>query len=237
MSEPYALFLKLLFDLVKVAGNETKRLVARVTGKRILILGPKGAGKSSFAHYLVNHRLRPPELPYKPTKSLTRQGRFPVPIGDSETLELRVKEAMEVPGSWDANLQAWIMSDSVPDILVIVLDLTTSDASRRHWLEQLTEKLAVSFSEHPKIAEKIETTLILLNKRDCFETSSADLEQQAGVIREKIEANLESTPYNLDRIMILSTVLVDHPEWGDKLASTAVSLIARSVYEQEGGLR
>jgi len=232
VSNPVAITVKLA---AKILPKTTQRLVAWAVGKRILIVGPKAAGKSSLVHYLVNQRLRPAELPYTPTKNISGQGRFPVPVGEGEILELRVKEALEVPGSWDEGFHAWQVFEEAPDILVIVLDVMEAGASGHLWLDEFTKKLADSFLRKPKLAKKLATIVVLLNKRDRFMGSSSDLNRLSDQVRQKISANTNASAYNLNSVSVLPTVLIDHLEWGDKLASAAISLIARSVYELEEG--
>jgi GTPase SAR1 family protein len=185
------------------------------SGKRLLLLGPSGAGKTSFWKFLESDYLRPAG---DVRRTLTEKaGRnVALSIGDERRGRIQLWHPRDVPGHMGAEKHIEYVERYKPNCIVIVLDATRFDlrpgegVSSIVWLEQFCNALETTLKYNRKVASKLERVIILINKwdqipdKDKLEVQNR-FEQR---VRKVVEASLKAGPYKPGDVIIERCALV-----------------------------
>ena len=164
--------------IAHVVPNAYEKAITWWSGKTILVLGPKWAGKTSFMDYLRFATLRtesPPEATTGP-----EQGNYLILKfgGKDATLIMHVRRPIDLPGELGPRKQMEYVSSYKPHALVLVLDSTSPLAgpvipnptgerlSSVSWLREFCVALNSALSSSRKLAKKLKCLMIILNKQD-----------------------------------------------------------------------
>jgi GTPase SAR1 family protein len=139
-------------------------LTTCISGKKILFLGPGGAGKTSFVEYMEFGALEP-ESDHNKTHSVRNTPTFEISMGRERALKLRVKKVTDTSGQVGAVAHAELVGQLKPHAVMIMLDLSGSTSTSEMWIKEFCEHLD-SLSRSKKFLSNIKTFIVVLNKRD-----------------------------------------------------------------------
>jgi GTPase SAR1 family protein len=212
------------------------------SGRQFLILGPARSGKTSFFTYLEDQLLEP-EKTTSVTVGVHKGDNKILRIGPDKSLILRVRKPRDVAGQAPIH-QIEHIKDYTPNCIVIVLDATKffgvpAADSALEWLRQFCGYLDVLLNSNKKIAKKLRSMIVVMNKWDkiAAETKNADEEKEYRelyqlYVREILDNNLHNSFYikdGINNIEIISCALVSHTRFGTSLAKQLIQSIALSL--------
>jgi signal recognition particle receptor subunit beta len=232
MPDPVGLvILQLVVELFKQP--EAQGVIATVhnvvSGKTLLLMGPQRAGKTTFAEYLRRGELMP-EDKYK-LRTLEEQASASFAIGKSqdESVLLRVRKAIDVPGHHKPEEQLRIFEEKRPDAILLMIDLskpmTSEDGS--WWLEDFCDQLAFRLRDKD-IAEHLKCLLVVLNKADHADVH--EIESRTREIREILQQRLRVAwnPTKVDAVRVLPCISVRSPR-GSEMIDDVIRALAYAL--------
>jgi GTPase SAR1 family protein len=140
-------------------------------GKTLLIVGPARVGKTNLFYYLL-HRILNPEEITEPTQDITSHDSEPIPLKIGEGFTVIIRKPLDVPGDVKALRQIQYVETCEPHCLVIVLDATTFYTGKGEmdnslaWLKEFCWHLNVSLTTNQKIARRLKSMFVIINKWD-----------------------------------------------------------------------
>jgi hypothetical protein len=146
--------------------------------RSLLIVGQERSGKSNFYRYLRYGILGRYGEETNITNEPQNSGMFTVTIGDSNrALELTVRRSTDMPGQIGPRESAKRVIRERPDIVVVMLDLTTPqigspNAAFGSWFEQFCGNLFEFSADDDDLRHRPVAILTLLNKHDVFRTEN-----------------------------------------------------------------
>lgn len=231
--------------LLKVGGSALVRLApkglawlrTRLIGKKILVVGPSRAGKTSFIEYARHGVIGHPSanIPETQQTEVAHQV-FKISVGSAKTLELEVHQILDTAGQQGPLTHADAVQQYRPDAVVIVMpvnmvwysDTLPNGQCVKRWLEDFFGDLARQVVRKAKMPKYF---LIFLNKRDT-------------VNARKYAARLQQVRRLLSRLMITDarggqhlhdvfpTVLVQN-KVELSLVDQAIIALARNLYKDK----
>ena len=179
-------------------------------GKRILILGDRRAGKSSFLDYFqygIFEEERETDKTFDPEDRPT----FTITVGKAATLELNVRKSTEIPGQWGPEEQAKEAFDRNPHAIVILVDLKApltmeDERGSADWLSEFCIALEKRWRASRK-RNNLQALIILLNKAD--KVTNEDIENSKKRFKEIVRSELKSALGTMFKnIQIMPCILV-----------------------------
>lgn len=208
--------LQLLVEVIKQpeAQGFIETIKNVVGGKNLVIVGPARVGKTTFAEYLRRGTLEDEDA-FKPrTTEVEESASFAVGKGKNQTVLLRVRSEVDVPGHHTPVEQVKIIGENRPEAIVIM-----SDLSRPYdgvdgfsaWLRDFCDRFIYSLQQHPELGEHLRCMLIILNKKDRF---PHDVTARQAAVRSILNDRLRAAwnPHKVDEIKILPCISVTNPE-------------------------
>jgi hypothetical protein len=212
------------------------------SGRRFLILGPARSGKTSFLHFL-EYLILEPEKPTAPTVRVVKRGDRILRLGPDHSLTLRVRKPRDVPGQAPI-FEIQYIKDYAPHCIVIVLDATKffgvpATDSALDWLRQFCTHLSVLLTSNKKVAKKLKSMTVVMNKWDKIAAAAKDRNDDReyrqiyeSYVRDALDDSLKSEFYTkggATYIDVVPCALVSHTPFGDGLARQLVQSIALSL--------
>lgn len=149
-------------------------------GIELLIIGPSGAGKTSIADYLQFGTLEDLHTHQK-TLEIQKSRTFKIELGRDQTLKLRVRRTVDVPGQTGPEEHANLVRVLRPHAILIVFDASTPAKEYKDWIVPFCERLDYLIRENGAIKKKIKGFFVALNKRDLVRTDRDFLARQKAV--------------------------------------------------------
>ena len=149
----------------RVAPKRISWLTTYAKGRELLILGPSGAGKTTFAEYLRLGTLDPEgihEMTYMVTKSPT----FSVRMGREGAVTLKVRRAVDTPGQVGPVQHANLVGQRKPHVVIVMLDSSKALPATTRWLRLFCSRLDTVLRQKPSVERRLSKILVVLNKRD-----------------------------------------------------------------------
>jgi GTPase SAR1 family protein len=179
-------------------------------GKTIMVVGPEGAGKTTFLEYFRYGHFSG-ERSTEPTLETAEEDRFKVIVGKTETLELPVKQAVDLSGQSGANNHANAVVERNPHAIVVMSNLTTPQQDAEAWLREFCRRLETKWRSEEK-KNRLKTMIILLNKRDKPEVTDEIVQQRTTRFREIVDAELRQARGKMSgEVRILPCSIVENP--------------------------
>lgn len=204
-------------------------LLTRFGGLELLVLGPGGAGKTSFADYLRFGTLDLPSARHHKTVEVTTSGSFTLQMGRDRALKLRVKRTVDVPGQTGPAAHAELLAKRRPDVLMILLDAGCKVSENADWLTQFCDRLDHLARQDSALLAKTKHILIVVNKVDALPagTSYADHEK---ALRDVLRASLQGafSKSQIDSIPIQPCVAIQSPS-GSLMIDNVIEKIGKMV--------
>jgi hypothetical protein len=172
------------------------RLTTYARGKEILIVGPGSAGKTKFAQYLRWGALDP-EGQRDMTYGITKSPAFVLGIGREPGLALRVRRAVDTPGHVGPRQHANLVGRRKPHAVVVMLDCSTALSATVRWLCLFCNSLDTVLRRGSYAARRLDTLVVVLNKRDQIEGGQSDELRQE--VRQVLNQYL-SVPLGVERV-------------------------------------
>jgi hypothetical protein len=172
------------------------RLATYARGKEILIVGPGSAGKTKFAQYLRWGALDP-EGQRDMTYGITKSPAFVLGIGREPGLALRVRRAVDTPGQVGPRHHANLVGRRKPHAVVVMLDCSTALSATVRWLGLFCNSLDTVLRRGSYAARRLDTLVVVLNKRDQIEGGQSDELRQE--VRQVLNQYL-SVPLGVERV-------------------------------------
>ena len=149
------------------------RLTTYARGKEILIVGPGSAGKTKFAQYLRCGALDP-EGQRNMTYGVTKSPAFVLGNGSEQGLMLRVRRAVDTPGQVGPRHHANLVGRRRPHAVVVMLDCSSALSATVRWLCLFCNDLDRVLRRGSYVVRKLDTIMVVLNKRDQIESGPSD---------------------------------------------------------------
>lgn len=198
-------------------------------GRRVLILGPPRAGKTSFSEYLRFGILEPE---HETAKTVEAKGSpvFSVRIGRDSALELKVRRSIDIPGQVGPIEHALIAKHRRPDAIVVILDLSapaTGERSSRTWLVEFCRHLDEHLRDCSRFRRRLRALIFVANKND--KISAERSRRLLSTFRDTIHKHLAySFSTRVDSIPLLPCVLVQTSA-GAAMADSVVVRLAKAL--------
>ncbi|BBO32096.1 hypothetical protein PLANPX_1708 [Lacipirellula parvula] len=155
--------------LRRTAPRGIKWLSTFYNGIELLIIGPGGAGKTSISDYLQFGELED-HRPHEKTLDVTKSSTFEIACGKNESLKLRIRRTVDVPGQTGPVEHANLVRDRRPHAILIVFDANSSVKSLQEWLDPFCERIDAIFREDSSLQRKLRGVFVALNKRDLVQS-------------------------------------------------------------------
>lgn len=133
-------------------------------GRKVVIVGPGGAGKSTFLNYFA-HDVFQHEQEYVPTDDPKDRSRFELKVGQTQTLSVAIKTIVDIPGQLDASEFVY---GQRPHALIIVLDVGSveAQAASADWLLDFFRRLNDRWGNDSKRRNRLRSAIVVMNKVD-----------------------------------------------------------------------
>lgn len=194
---------------------------AMAFGATILLVGPKGSGKSSVFDYLESNKLNP-EGPHNSTAFGEKSGWMPKFVGDQNNY-LEVASFVDTKGQDPETAGADAIGMLKPSVIIIVLDGQNCIEENKKYVSEFMSNL---LKTDERVRNKIKLIALFINKFDkahdpvpFFENVKA-LESQAQTTGGAVFGN---------KILGVHTVLVEKKEFGVSLVESAFKQIKRAL--------
>lgn len=201
-------------------------------GKRILIVGPTEAGKTSLCDYLRYRALHPPGYTQR-TISKNDTGAFLLSYKESGSVNAQVKCVVELPGHVGPIKHAQDAFDRKPHAIIVVTDLTAPSQGQNSsavWVQSFFEHLELQWAGARRVYNPLQFCAILLNKMDQKDkVGSERLGKLRYALRRAIGQNFKlCRGETKGEPGIYETLLVDNPE-GAKLIDAFIFQLIQQI--------
>lgn len=149
----------------RISPRRISWLSTYATGKELLLLGPSGAGKTTFAEYLRLGVLQP-EGKQEMTYAITKSPTFSIRMGRDRDLMLKVRRAVDPPGQVGPLEHANLVGRRKPHAAVIMLDASKTVSATISWLRLFCDRLDTVLRKKRSVKRKLSEIVVVLNKRD-----------------------------------------------------------------------
>lgn len=202
----------------------------RVFGKRLTVVGPADAGKTSFIEYCQFGTLSEVGEPIT-TREVPPGAKFviradPDPTGEAR-LELRVKRAIDLPGQYDPEFQAELLVRQRPHLAVVMVDIALEPHVA--WVGKLLAEYSRLLGQDSAARNRLRSVVFVLNKVDLVGADEGRLvalrKQEVGGHRALLAAAVGSRARHF---LVLPGIFAATPR-GPALARRVVRVIARAL--------
>ncbi len=159
--------------IMRISPRRISWLRTYATGKELLILGPSGAGKTTFAEYLRLGILEP-EGKQEMTYAITKSPTFSVAVGPEGTLILKVRRAVDPPGQVGPLQHATLVGRRKPHAVIVMLDASKTVSATISWLRLFCDRLDTVLRKKPSAQRRLSEIVVVLNKRDKINKKRSD---------------------------------------------------------------
>jgi GTPase SAR1 family protein len=206
-------------------------------GKRLVIVGPSGAGKTTFMDYM-RYEMFHPEEPPRSTVRPRKKKNFKFALGAKGLLVASIKQAVDMPGQPDPG---WVAQEALrdrPHALVIVLDATApidgpdDQRATGPWLRKFCRAAEQLAREARPRRNRLRTVVVALNKAD--KVSDDEFREKERRCLELLDENWRASPSGApdpSLLKCISVIAPDRPD-GTRWIDAVLSDIAISLGEK-----
>jgi GTPase SAR1 family protein len=196
-------------------------------GRKLIIVGPSRAGKSTLYDYLRSG-LFGDERTTPETLEIKESPQFIVGYGKDEMLRMIVKKLFDFPGQVGAVDHANRAYEKKPHAMIVILDITTpltgaADRSSGEWFRKWCQRLEALWRSAKK-KSPLKSLVVALNKVDkAGEKPLARYKKECEkIIREELHDALGGI---LDPIPVLPCILVTNPKKTDLVDEVIITVV------------
>ncbi len=214
--------------LKRIAPSGMKWLSTYVRGIELLIIGPGAAGKTCIAEYLEYGVLEDPQ-PHEKTHEIQPSRLFEIAIGRDQSLRLRIRRTVDVPGQTGPVDHANLIKERRPHAVLIVLDGGMPVSQIPEWLDPFCERVDHLFRQERRLVKKIKRIFVALNKRDIIRRT-VNFEARKRTVRERLVSGLSEVlgRQTANRIPIMPTIAVKTIH-GSTMIDALIRRIAKEI--------
>lgn len=225
--EPFApTIVRIGGTIISQAPKGLKYIKSLLTGKTIIIVGQKRAGKTTFLDYF-QYGFFEDEKHTAKTQESTPSVRFDIKLGRNEILEISIKTAVDVAGQNPPSFQAKEIFDLKPHAILIFIDLTCPLKKSGEWLTEFCGRLETHWRVNKNKRNRVKSIILVLNKTD--KTDAKTVESKMKAFQKIINAELkEARGKMLDEIAVIPTVMVNNPN-GTNSADSLIAHLAKTL--------
>ncbi len=227
-----ATLVKVGIELLRTAPTGIAWISSLIKGREIMVVGQKGAGKTTFIDYL-RFGLFEDEKAHQTTKeSVEHKTRFNIKMGRDQSLELSVKRVVDLAGQIGPLEHARLVFERRPHAVLIFTDLTRplngeSERAAATWVREFCEHLENKWRANRKRNNRIQCIILVMNKRDKVDVKRVNSRQAA--FRKILAAELhEARGRMIDEIAIIPCALVTNPD-GTKAVDALIAHLAKTL--------
>lgn len=220
---------KIAYELIKrTAPKGVAWITAYARGVELLVVGPGGAGKTSFFDYLRFGVLEQ-KGPHEKTHEIKKSPTFTISMGRDGALNLRLRRSVDTPGQIGPVEHANLVGKRKPHILVIVLDGGLAQSTAQRWIRDFGARLEELAKEDSSIFRKLRFISVILNKRDKIGTNT-QLKSFQKAVKKALKESLANVlgASRTNRIPILPTISIEHND-ATKLLDAVIRKIGKSL--------
>jgi hypothetical protein len=227
--DPIAIGVKLgISALTRSAPKGLGWIVTYAGGANILLLGPKAAGKTSFADYLEFGVLEDENF-HISTVDDRRSGLHKIQVGKDKSLDLKVRSTTDIPGQLNGDGHANTLRDHRPHAAITFLDGTKSQTEIVAWVAEFCSRLEAILMDDARLKKKLRTLIFVLNKRDKL-TDKQYASRKTAIVK-AVRENLAGALGNekASKIQVLPCVSVSTEKYGISLIDKLVEKLAKEL--------
>ena len=215
--------------LERTAQSSLSWFTTRLRGITLLIIGPPNSGKTAFFDYLVSGYLFS-ESGHITTIKVKTSPTFSIPIGNNNTLNLRVRRSFDTPGQIGFLAQSDLIKNKRPHAVLLVLDSTTSASSLKNRTSEFCTNLSRVLNESPALKKRLRSLIICLNKRDKVRNAQ-HFSARFHAVRSELEKGLATTIglQSVQSITVMPCVSVRTPVYASTLIDDVIAKLATQV--------
>ncbi|MCA0133870.1 GTPase domain-containing protein [Winogradskyella alexanderae] len=203
----------------------------KLFGKRIILIGPGEAGKSSFIDYLLFGELTD-EGDTSRNIAVKKTGLLNLNYGRNEQYTLRLKYAIDTVGQTGATNHALLAYEQNPHAMIIVFDSTEYGSSDKNkdaliWSKEFTEQFErqwINNSSNKK--NKLKGIIVVLNKLDKLTEDDKSYDDMLEELKPVFKTLVNSTKNFEQRIRFKKGVFVKS-KFGVEFANAVLSMTCK----------
>ncbi len=212
-----------------VARSAGAWVASEIWGKKILIIGPGGSGKTHLLNFLRFGTLAAAQaLSRSSTDEVHSRFKFSGPRNTE--LHFAVKSMCAAVGQSDSNNHVRDIQAQRPDILIVVLSCGDTDkAASLQWFENFCKAVSTNDKAARKAIRRIEDFIVLANKADLTKSTKQfckAVKEHASTVRETC---FQIPPKDY---LTISSILIAHPKASEK-AHVLVNSIAERLRQRK----
>lgn len=227
--DPVAIGIKLVISaLTRSAPKGIGWVVTYAVGANILLLGPKAAGKTSFADYL-EFGVMEDENYHISTVDPRRSSLHKIQVGKDKSLDLKVRSTTDLPGQLNGDGHANTLRDQRPHAAIIFLDGTKSQGDIVTWVDDFCSRLEAILIEDKRLRKKLSTLIFVINKRD--KLTDKQYSSRKTAVSKAVKAGLAGAlgKERAAKIPIMPCVSVSTERYGVSLIDRLIEKLAKDL--------
>lgn len=227
--DPVAIGVKLgISALTRSAPKGIGWIVTYAGGANILLLGPKAAGKTSFADYLEFGVIED-ENYHISTVDSRRSGLHKIQVGKDKSLDLKVRSTTDIPGQLNGDGHANTLRDERPHAAIVFLDGTKKQSEIIAWVDDFCSRLEAILMEDTRLRKKLRTLIFVLNKRD--KLTDKEYASRKSAISKAVKDGLSGAlgKERAAKVQIMPCVSVSTEKYGVSLIDKLIEKLAKEL--------
>lgn len=197
-------------------------------GLKLLIVGPKRSGKTSFYNFL-KHDYFADQRGTNKTKEVIEIKSFDVNKGGE--LNLPIKKALDIPGQLNTLDQADLMRQETPQAIIIFTAVDNANPSCSQWLRSFLIDLRDVLDKNVSVSSNLVSLTIVLNKIDLVSEQESD--RLISEMQNIVDDTLRPLIQNNVRLIDVIPCTLYKKAGGERTANTIVLSVVEAVRKNQ----